>query len=554
MKNKFILFVIILTLAAGIAGFWYYQKNIYSREGLKLEIFGPESVELAEEIEYIVKYKNNGNARLEEPRLIFEYPKYSILEEGQNLRQEIVLQDIYPGEEKTLRFKARLLGKEGETKEVRAWLSYRPKNLKARYTSDTTFTTIIKKVLLTLEFDLPSQIESGKDLRFRLNYFSNTDYPLLNLRAAAEYPSGFEFIESVPSALEKTEWELSPLNKTEGGRIEIVGKVRGEIKEQKLFRARLGSWQAGEFVLLKETVKGVEIVKPALRVSQQINGNPEYAANLGDRLHYEIFFKNVGEGTLTDLSLLTTLVGDIFDLNTLKAPEGEFTLGDNSIMWEWRRVADLQFLDFGEEGRVEFWVKLKENWEIPSLEGKTTIKSRIYLSQVKEDFVTKVNSKLEISQAGYFQDEVFGNSGPIPPKVGKTTTYTVTWLVKNYYNEVKNIKVKATLPQNVKLTSKIFPEAESEKFTFDSVSREIVWEVGELRVGQGVLNPAPNISFQIVFRPDLTQKGKIPEIISEAKISGADQWTGETLEAIAQAVDTTLPDDPTVSEEQGIVQ
>jgi len=558
MRKKFIIFLILLAVIAGLVGFWNWKSNSYSKEILKLEILGPESIDLTEEFNYVVKYKNNGNIRLEEPKLIFEYPEHSLLEEGKSLRQEIGAEElgdaIYPGEEKTISFKARLIGKEGETLIARAELTYRPKNLKARYESSTTFTTVIKSVPLTFEFDLPSKIESGKDLKFRLNYFSNTDYPLLNLKVTAEYPSGFEFVESNPPSLEKVEWKLPPLNRAEGGRIEISGKIRGEVREQKLFKAKLGIWQEGEFILLKEITKGVEIIQPALWVFQQINGSPKYLVDPGDQLHYEIFFKNVGAETLFDLSLMTTLIGDIFDFQTLKAPEGDFTLGDNSIVWDWKRVRALQFIEPGEEGKVEFWIKLKKDWEIPSLEGKTEIKNQVYLSQVKEEFSNKVNSKLEISQKGFFQDEIFGNSGPIPPKVGEATTYTIIWLAKNYYNEVKNVKVKAFLPQNVKLTGKIFPEEAIEKFTFDSQSREIVWNVGDLKVGNGVLNPAPNISFQVEFTPDETQRRSIPDLISEAKISGEDSWTGEDIEAINPSINTTLPDDETITEEMGRVQ
>ncbi|MDO8559135.1 MAG: hypothetical protein Q7R84_02280, partial [bacterium] len=194
MKNKFIFSIIILSVLAGFFGFWYYQRNIYSKDILKLEILGSDEIDAAEEIEFVVSYKNNGNIRLEEPRLIFEYPEYSIVAEGKNLRQEIIMEDIYPGQSDTVYFKGRLLGKEGDVKKARAWLSYKPKNLKARYESETSHAIKIKSVPLTLEFDLPSKIESGGDLNFRLNYFSNANYPLSDLGVKIEYPSDFKFL------------------------------------------------------------------------------------------------------------------------------------------------------------------------------------------------------------------------------------------------------------------------------------------------------------------------------------------------------------------------
>jgi len=557
--KKTTLFIIFLAIIVGSLGFYYYQKNIYSKEILKLEILGPEEADLLEEIEYIVKFKNNGDTRLEEPELIFEYPEYSLPSEGDSLRVTKTAEDlgeaIYPGQEQTFFFKGRLMGKEGEAKEAKVSLSYRPKNLKASYTSETSFTTVIEKVPLTLEFDLPSKIESSKELRFRLNYFSNTDFPLPDLRITVDYPSDFEFIESSPVALEKTEWDVGLLNKAEGGRVEILGRVFGEVGEEKVFQAKIGSWQDSEFVLLKEVARGVTIINPALYITQQINGSPEFIANPGDSLHYEIFFKNIGEETLNDLSLLVTLTGSAFDCQTIKAPEGDFETGDNSIIWDWRRVGDLQFLPPQEEGKVDFWIDLKKEWSIETLDDKNPeIKTKVYLSQNREEFINRVSSKLEIVQQGFFQEEVFSNSGPIPPKIGESTTYTIMWQLQNFYNEVKDATVKAVLPQNVKLTGEIFPEEQEEKFTFDSASRELVWKIGDLLAAQGILNPAPNLSFQVSFTPDASQKGETPDLIRKAIMTGEDQWTKETLSATSSAINTTLPDDDTVSTAQGVVQ
>ena len=551
--KKIIIFILILGTAAGILGFYYYQKNIYSKEVLKLEILGPEETQAFEEIEYLVKYKNNGNITLEELEIIFQFPENSLPSDGETLTVVKDLEDIYPGEEKTISFKVRLVGKENETSKSEATLRYRPKNLKAFYESKTTFTTKIKSTPLTFEFDIPSKAESGREIQFSLNYFSNADWPLSNLRVKIEYPSGFEFIASQPQALEKTEWDLPILNKAEGGRIEIRGKLTGEIKEQKIFRATLGIWQSGEFILLKETVRGVEILKSSLSIFQQVNGFSQYIASPGDFLHYEIFFRNIGEGPFQDLFLVVTLEGRAFDYETIKTEFGQFNKGDNSIVWDWRQVPKLRFLGQGDEGKVEFWINLKKDWEQSSIQDKNfTLKNKIILSQVKEEFETKINSRLEISQKGFFQDEIFGNSGPLAPKVGESTTYTVIWQAKNYYNDVKNVKIKATLSSGVKLTGRISPE--NSRLTFDSQSKEIIWELGDLQAGTGNITPAPNVAFQISFTPDFSQRGLIPLLVSQAKIIGEDYWTGGNLEVTSPAIDTALPDDPTVNEEMGRVQ
>jgi hypothetical protein len=551
------LFKILILIFLLIGGFfyWNFKKNIYSKEVLKLEILGPNELAVGKEVELIVKYKNNGNFRLEEPELIFEPPEGS-LKDGELAKREILKEEklgaaIYPGEENSFSFKLRIFGREGELKVAKATMSFRPKNLKARYSVSTSFSTQIKSVPITFEFDLPSKIETGKELNFRLDYFSNVDLPLTNLRVQVDYPQSFEFFSSIPKSIEKTDWEIPVLNRAEGGRIEIQGKISGEIGKVEIFKARIGLLKENHFIVLKEIEKGVEIVKPSIFLRQEINGNPQYVATPGEWLHYTIYFKNIGDEEIKNLFLISKLEGDAFDFQTIKSDLGECKPGDDSVIFDWRRVPKLQYLAPTDEGKVDFWIKLKD--DLGNVKNPI-LKNKVFILQMKEEFITKISSKIEVTQKGFYYDEVFGNSGPIPPKVGETTTYTILWQVKNYYSDVKDVKVRAKLPEYVSLTGKIFPEEMASKFSFDSNSREIVWSLGDLERGKGVFNPPLSIAFQIAFLPRESQMGQTPEIIGEIKVSGEDTWTEKILEATSTPITTALPDDPQIKPEMGIVQ
>ena len=555
MKLNFTKIFILILLLAGALFYWNFRKNVYSKEVLKLEVLGPSEVTIGKEVEFIVKYKNNGNFRLEEPELIFEPPENS-LKDNQIAKREILKEEklgnaIYPGEENSFSFKLRIFGKEEEVKVAKATMSFRPKNLKAKYSVSTSFSTQIKSVPITFEFDLPSKIPVSKDLTFRLDYFSNVDFPLTNLRVQVDYPQSFEFFSSTPKSIEKTEWEIPLLNKAEGGRIEIRGKISGEIGKVEIFRARLGILKENQFIVLKEIEKGVEIIKPSIFLRQEINGNPQYVAAPGEWLRYTIYFKNIGDEEMRNLFLISKLEGDAFDFQTIRSDLGECRPGDDSVIFDWRRVPKLQYLAPTDEGKVDFWIKLKD--DLGNVKNPI-LKNKIFISQVKEEFVTKISSKIEVVQRGYFQDEVFGNSGPLPPKVGQATTYTILWQVKNYYSDVKDVKVKAKLPPYVSLTGKIFPEEMASKFSFDPESREIVWSLGDLERGRGIFSPPLSIAFQISFVPTQDQIGQKPEIIGEVRVSGEDTWTGKILESTFPAITTALPDDPTMQPEMGTVQ
>jgi len=554
MKIKFFNVLIFVLIVLVAISYWVYKRQAFSKDIVKLEILGPETCQAGEEIEYTIKYKNNGNVRLENLKFVFEFPEGALLAQDQSQRMTRELEDLYPGQEEIFKFQTRLFAQEAEIRTAKASLTYQPKNLKAVYESSSTFSTKIQTIPLSFGFDFPSKVVDGKEAKIALNYFSNLDFPLFDLRMKIEYPSNFEFLSSRPQGIEKNEWEIKMLNKAEGGRVEISGIIFGDIGDHKVFEAELGIWVQDKFFILAKTSRGVEIIKPHLVISQEINGASDYIATPGEMLHYEIFFRNIGTQSFENLFLVSSLEGP-FDSASIKADMGEVNAADGSVMWDWRDVPELRYLDAGQEKKVEFWVNLKKDWPVENLSDKNfTLKNQVLLSQIRDEFEVKINSQLAVEQKGYFEDEVFGNSGPIPPEVGKKTTYTIIWQVRNYYNNVDNVKVRAILPPGVKITGNIFPEEQKQKFTFDSQSREILWDLGNLEVGTGILTPDKSMAFQIELFPAENQKGLVATLINEAQVSGEDQFTGLNIQALSSRIDTTLPDDSTINPDKGVVK
>ena len=553
MNKKVIRYIIIFSLVIVVAGFWYFQRNAFSKDILKLEILGSDTTEVGQKMDYVLKYKNNGKISLTNIKLTFEFPKNSLIKDNK-IRIEQKLDDIYPGEEKTITFSGRVLGQENELKKAKAWLEFQPKNLKAKYQVSTTQTTVIKFSPLTFELDLPSKIETEKDFSFSLNYFSNIDYPLSQLRVKIDYPSGFEFSDSSPKALENNEWQVPILNKAEGGRIRIFGKINGDIGEQKVFKASFGMWTEGNFVMLKEATKGAEIIKPTIYLSQLVNGSSDYSANPGDFLHYEVFFKNIGSSPFENLFLAIDLNSSLFDLTTLKSLNAEYHQGDSSMIWDWKKNPQLKFLDENEEGKVEFWINLKEDLPVIKPKDKNLVlKDSISLFPAKEEFSIKVSSKIDLDQQAFFTSDSFPSSGSLPLRVGLPTAFTINWKLKNFYNDLRNVKVRATLPAWVSLTGQLLPRDSS--FLFDSQSREIIWEVGEVMAGQGVNgSDSANLSFQISLVPNSSQLGQMPEIISMARVFGDDTWTQDEIESETKTINTGALSDQGFNSTQGIVQ
>ncbi|MBU3964253.1 hypothetical protein KJ562_00750 [Patescibacteria group bacterium] len=537
MRNKILAIIIVAFLVLGAIGYWLYQRNDYSKEILRLDILGPETVSAGGEVEYSVRIKNNGDVRLEEPRLIFEFPESAQPMNGEGLRitkESDAFDDssIYPGQEKIFRFKAVILGKQGELKEAKAIVSYRPKNIKARYVSRTSHLMTINEVPLTFEFDIPSSVGGSQELNFSLNYFSSIDYPLSDLQIKITYPSDFSLKETDPKGLSNTEWSIPLLNKAEGGRIDIKGSLSGEVGSTKIFKAELGMWKDGNLIVIKETMKQVKIVEQSLYITQTINSSPEYAATPGDLLHYEITFRNIGTFPLQNLFLASKLNSQLFDFETIKTPDGQTQSGDNSIIWDWHKIPKLQFLDAGEEGVVEFWVELKK--EVSGM-SSAKIESEIILGQTRRKFVNKVNANLEFVQNVFVDDEIFGSNANFPLEVNKEGNFTIIWKIKNYYNPVKGANVRAVLPIGVNLTGQIMPQ----KLSFDPETREIIWTAGDLTANQGI-DELLQLAFQVILKPNASQKGKFVELVESTVFSGFDEWTERSLQTESSILTTEV--------------
>ncbi|MFZ2390278.1 MAG: hypothetical protein WAW15_00475 [Minisyncoccales bacterium] len=530
MKKRLIATILVVLSIIGIGTYLSWQSMSFSKEALKLEILGPEKTTIGEDVEYVVKMKNNGSIRLESPELIFNYPEGSIIGETESkvkvMSADDLGGDIYPGEERSFKFNARLLGKERDTRVAKVSVSFQPKDLKTRSEVSTTFTTILGEIPLNLSIDVASKASTGKALTFRVNYSSNVTYPLEDLTCYVEMPDDFEFLYSQPKGMDNTQWDIAALNEGGAGKIEISGILNGQSMEQKVFKARIGIWQDGNFILLKEVIRGVEIVAPALYITQKVNNDENYVASAGDQLHYEITFRNVGDNALQDLVLITRIEGNQFDLNSIKSTDGKYQAGDNSIVWEVDKIPELRLLEVGQAGKVEFWVNVKSPWEMKSLNDKNPIlKNKVTLGEARQEFLTKINSIISAEQKLYSENKYFENSGPYPLQTGQKTTLTVEWKAINNYNDIENAKMVTVLPESITFLGNTYPEGT--EITHDSNTSEVVCNIGSLPAGSGVIKDAKICAFQISVQPELADEAII--LLGSAQLSGTDQWTNKTL-------------------------
>jgi hypothetical protein len=142
----------------------------------------------------------------------------------------------------------------------------------------------------------------------------------------------------------------------------------------------------------------------------------------------------------------------------------------------------------------------------------------------------RANSDVEVITKVQHAEGPFTNSGPMPPRVGNTTTYTVTLEITNSSNSVSDAELRLFLPPYVRWLNAVAPSVERNAVEYNEVNRELLWDLNTLRSGLGVNGSTPRtLSFQVEVLPSLSQVGDQVTLTSDINLTGVDDFTDVNL-------------------------
>ena len=122
--------------------------------------------------------------------------------------------------------------------------------------------------------------------------------------------------------------------------------------------------------------------------------------------------------------------------------------------------------------------------------GESNVPTTVTASSV---VLAKVASTVNFTATTLHASGPILNSGPIPPLVGKATTYTVQWTIANSGNDITGAQVSATLPSYVTFSNQ---ESPAGSLIYDDTgSGTVTWRPGDIafrRDGLGRLPALPS--------------------------------------------------------------
>jgi hypothetical protein len=463
-----------------------------------------------------------------------------------------------------------MFGEEGAEREIVFTVEYRTANSNAIFYKEKSYKLKLASSPVIVSVDALDKVLSGQDTPLKITVSSNSTSVVKDVLLVLDYPTGYSVSSAVPAATYAGGiWDLGDLAPGTKKTVTVNGSVQGEDGEARTVHARVGiQSQENEREIATNIVSKdhtFQIERPFLGLNLALNGQTsgDVAAEAGRSVRADIIWTNNSATRISNARIEAKLSGNVLDRSSISVTGGYYDSKIDTIIWDAGRVSDLKAIAPGETNRVGFI--FASNRAIPGQAVLSPMMNvvvtargdRVDESGAPQAVATGISRSVKLVSALSLSSRIlrsqgpFKNTGPLPPKVDQETTYTIIWTVTNTSNSINNTQVTATLPPYVTWAGSVSPEGSS--IEYNAADGTIVWNAGTIPQNASVGAGARQVAFQVVLRPNATQVGISPNVISESVIKGIDSFSGTELRNVAQGLSTVTTTDLLWQNGQGTV-
>ena len=565
MKKIFIAALIFFFATVLIAGFVFTGGgNFVSSKNVDVSVLGQTKTLAGEVLDLGVSISNTNNADLEFANLSIQYPSGS--RNPDNTAEPLTyskedLGVVKEGTETVRNIRLVLLGSTGEVKEIKFSVEYKVKGSNATFYKDKIYEITIGETPVTLTIDNPDSVTSGETFTTVVSVALNSREVLKNVVLKAEYPYGYSVLDATPGSVSGGNiWALGDLSPGSKKTVSIRGQLVGQDKEERTFRFYAGvsdsnSASPNPKVIIVSLLDTLAISRSSVDLSVAFNGEnvDTYIAPPARPVSTTISFQNNLPDKLLNPRLEVSLSGLALDKSSVSAGDnGTYDSLNSKIVWNLVNSGRFAELNPGEGGQVSFSFSslpgpslalgandITLNFVLTGTPVEATGQSSLTVSETRK---VKISSQVSLSSKVLYSLGPYTNKGPMPPRVGEETTYTVIFNVGNTQDDMTDAKVTARLGPGVAWLGA--PNTGTENIVYDSLSSTLTWNLGALSSGSGFSSATRELAFQVSLKPSIGQVGTAPILVSNIVFSGQDTVMGNVVTINNPSLNTRLSGDP----------
>lgn len=542
--------------------FIMFGGNSISGENITISITGPFTIGGGETIPLQVGIANQNSVPIESATLVVEYPLGTQAPDGSGkelFSERLPLDNIASGETVNIPLRAQVFGEENQELSVRASVEYRVRGSNATFYKEAAplrFKVSSSPIVVSVE--ALRNVSSGQETQVKLTVTSNSPTALNDILVKAEYPTGFDFTRSEPSAVSgQNVWSIEKLEPEESETITITGVILGAQSEKHVMNFSVGVPNERNRFALASIFAAAStefIIEQAfLDVGITVNGVRNSTATIspGSQSNVSVVVKNTLTEAIYDGVVKLTLSGNALSDTQVQVNSGYYDSNTKTITWDVSSVPALERINPGDSENFSFSLVPKTDGLLtPQINIDAAVQARrVRESRAEEELVGTIKASIKVASGIAIRSETGragADIGPIPPVVGNTTSYTITWQSENGSNAVSGTTVTATLPSYVNWLGNT---SGAGTWDYNPTTRVVTWTLGEQTA-----NNVSKGSFRVSILPSTSQIGKTPTIVGEQNLRANDKFTGAVVRATGGALTTRLSAEAGFDKDSGIVQ
>ena len=564
-KKLFIGSCVFAILSGGIFIFSLFTGRArLSGENIQLTVSATTFADSGEEVNATVSIVNQNPAAMEFAKLVFKYPLGNTRDP--NALKEITrdLGTIGAGETRTEVFPMQLFGEQGNEKDFSAMVEYRLQGSNAIFEKTGGAKLTLRSSIATLLVNASDTMLSGQELPIKLTISGNASTVVKNAMVLAEFPDGCSFVSSDPQpTLDKNVWYLGDLPVSTQKEIAMSVLCTGVTNIEKNIRFIVGAQDpANERKIASVYTSATHLLKltnPFIATNFTVEGSlPNQKVSLPQNQETTILleWKNTLDVSISDAQIKLKLSGDAYDPQKVYPGNAYFDSAADTLIWTSNEAPELKLLEPGATGTFRFSLVPHSGVSKTTDVQFATSALGIISGGTSQTLVDSsrlsipVSTDLQLIPKTLYYSGPLTNSGPMPPRVGKKTTYTLTWQLSNTSNAVSNVVVKTVLPTGINWENVVAPSTDRSAISFNTVTREIVWSPGLVGVGQN----AKSISFTVSIVPIAGQLNSVPALTREIFMTATDSVTQTAIYQKKRFMETRLIGDTSTVGAEGKVK
>ena len=548
--GKVMLIVLILLAGVALVAGWIFlsKPQATNKTSLKIVVDAPTEVKAGVPFNIKIDYENIDIATLKKLQLTLDHSPLWHLQTAEVMPEDDnqsfwKLEDLPVGGTKQLNLTGVLYGETDQVNDFKIKFNYQPENFSSQFEDNVGFSIKINRTYFTQKQGLPTEINLEDSSSINLTYSyeggdeaTSTDFELI-------LPEGVKISSSTPTAVNNI-WHFDSWPSGDEQNLAILLTAERAVDGQWKMEAKkdgviVGAWTGN-----------IKVTVPNLLMSLERIGSS--GINYGDNISAQINISNNGKEDVVIDNITVSSDSDLINWSKVNVADAE--VNDKQITWTAGKGVtgkDIKTIKAGEIKQLNFSLPLIAKKDVNNVSGNQTAFKLNLMAQTADSrqingtgLELNISSPFSVSSIGrYFAsaDSPVG-SGPLPPQVGKKTTYQIVWTVTTGEEGLKDLKLTSTLPSYVVWEGQDEEVSGGGQVNFNSSSKKISWDIKQL-----VAHQQSSVAFMVSITPSDSQINQFMVLTNATNFTAKKEIGGGTINNIISLITSELPGDPLAS-------